>query len=58
LLAALARTGPDGALFQTIEKVTGILRRAEKDLANNNNGLYYYSVRLLQLLASFTTFIC
>jgi hypothetical protein len=48
LLAALARTNSDGALVQDIEKATGILRRAEKDSANND-GLHYYNVRLLQL---------
>jgi hypothetical protein len=50
LLAALARTGRDGALVQDIEKATRIIRRAEKDSANND-GLHYHNVRLLQLPA-------
>jgi hypothetical protein len=51
LLAALARTESDGALVQDIEKATGILRRAEKDSANNNGLHYYNNVRLLQRCA-------
>jgi hypothetical protein len=50
LLAALTRTGSDGALVQDIENATGIFRRAEKDSANND-GLHYYNVRLLQQCA-------
>jgi hypothetical protein len=49
LLAALARTGRDGALVQDIEKATGILRRADKKDSANNDGLHYDNVRLLQL---------